>query len=164
MSKHTPTLHLFRKHHFGDWLRWTHKPTCSFEDKGLLVTTIDAYWEGECTGLPADPKQLAKEIGCTAEMAQSMLATTTGHEVIESRLHWREIKQNYDDALALRAKNMAAGRASGQVRAIKQLTNVDRTVNQPQATSHKPDTKNQKPNGVSTGGDESIFQTTHRVT
>lgn len=141
----------------------TRSPRCTFADRGVLVEVLDLYWRGGCGGLPAEATELADEIGCTTDEAKSMLAHTTGYEIIQGKIHWETIEIAHEKAMTTRIKNKANGVASGLSRANGRSPTVKPTTNQPVAISHEPVATSQDPTGVSTGGGDNPFKITRRV-
>jgi len=39
--------------------------SATLEARGLIISLVLAYWNGECRGLPDDPNKLARLVGCT---------------------------------------------------------------------------------------------------
>ena len=106
----------------NDWLAMTRSPRCSFRDKGVLIDALDLYWQGQCAGLPSDVQELAKVIGCKKAEAQSMLANTTGYEIIEGKLHWESVEKSFLRAKRLQEKGQAGGRASAKARSDRNVS------------------------------------------
>ena len=157
MSKYTPTMELWRRHHFGDWLMMTRSPQCTSTDKGLLIDALDLYWLGLCQGLPAEPSELAKALGSSTAEASSMLEHTSGYEVIDGRIHWEKENVRFDSALKQRVNNSKNGKKGGSVaRRNNCLPNANQAVSQPV-------TINQEPECVSTVGEAIPFKATKQV-
>ena len=163
MSRYTSTVTIFRVHHMNDWLSMTRSPRCTFTDRGVLIEALDLYWLGDCAGLPAGAKELADEIGCTTNDAKSMLAHTTGYEIIEGKIHWETIEIAYEKAIKRRKQNQANGIASGLSRANERSPKVQPTDNQPITISQDPVATSQNSLGVSTGGGDNTFEISRRI-
>ena len=119
MRNYTPRLHLFRQHNINDWLAMTRSPRCGWPEQGLLTTAHDLFWVGGCAGLPADPSELAKVIGCTKRNAFAMLDHTTGYEIIDGRIYWQTLERAYERAKSMQKRGQAGGLASARARADK---------------------------------------------
>lgn len=119
MRNYTPTINLFRQHNINDWLAMTRSPRCGFPEKGVLTDAHDLFWLGGCTGLPSDPSELAKVIGCTKKNALAMLDHTTGYEIIDGLIYWQTLERAHVRAKSLQEKARSAGLASAKVRAEK---------------------------------------------
>lgn len=151
MSKYTPTIDLFRLHHFGDWLMMTRSPQCTFNDKGMLIDALDLYWLGSCHGLPAEPSELAKMLGSTVEEAISLLEHTSGYEVIDGRIHWEKENDRFNDAMKRRQENSKNGKKGGRApRGSDRLPNANQPLSQPVTINQEPLTITQEPECVST--------------
>ena len=97
----------------------TRSQSCGFTLKGVLTDAHDLFWLGGCSGLPSDPIELAKAIGCTKRHALAMLDQTTGYEIIDGRIYWQSLERAYERAKSMQRRGQAGGRASAKARADK---------------------------------------------
>ena len=97
----------------------TRSHSCGFTIKGVLTDAHDLFWLGGCSGLPSDPIELAKAIGCTKRHALAMLDHTTGYEIIDGLIYWQTLERAYERAKSLQEKARSAGLASAKARAEK---------------------------------------------
>ena len=160
MRDYTPKVNIFRQYSMNDWLAMTRSPQCTFTDRGVLHAAHELYWLDQCKGLPSDVGELAKTIGCKKTEAESMLAHTTGYEVIDDKIHWEVIERLYQRAIAMRTKNQAAGRASAKSRANKTSQNNHALG---QRTFNQSLTSNQESKNISTGLGESPFKSSKEI-
>ena len=160
MRDYNPKVNIFRQHPLNDWLAMTRSPQCTFCDKGVLIDALDFYWQGQCEGLPAHAEEFAKTIGCKKTEAESMLAHTTGYEVIDDKIHWEVIERLYQRAIEMRIKNQAAGRASAKSRANK-MSQHNHALGQ--RTFNQSIINNQESKNVSTGCGESSFKSSKEI-
>ena len=88
----------YRVHDLDDWLVMTSSEECTFSDQGILAKALELYWLGSCNGLPSDLSDLARMLGSSVEEATSLLQHTSGHEIIDGRIHWAKERDRFNNA------------------------------------------------------------------